>query len=100
MKENTIKIANTENGIQLEVHGEFTMSTCENIKKELLASLSRAGNETLDLSNASHVDVVGIQFAYAWKKSLQENLREAIVILPQSENIKDLFVKTGITQIL
>jgi anti-anti-sigma regulatory factor len=100
MNDNDIKTASTENGILLEVHGEFTIATCENVKTELLASLARQGNETLDLSKATHVDVIGIQLAYAWKKCLQKKHREAIVILPESENIKDLFVKTGITQIL
>jgi hypothetical protein len=100
MKENEMKIVNADGGIRLEVYGEFTMATSESIKKELIASQSREGNETLDLTKASMMDVIGIQLAYAWKKALKENQRTGTVILPNSENIKDLFVKTGVTQIL
>jgi anti-anti-sigma regulatory factor len=99
MKEN-LKIVNTDNGMRLEVQGDFTITTYETLKKEIVSSLSREGNETLDLTNASQVDVVGVQLAYAWKKALEKQHRTAIVILPESESIKDLFVKTGITQIL
>jgi anti-anti-sigma factor len=100
MKANEIQIVNSNNGIRIEVSGEFTTATSETIKKELAASQSREGSETLDLTKASMMDVVGIQLAYAWKKALKENQRTGTVILPTSESIKDLFVKTGITQIL
>ena len=96
---NEIRIVNTENGLRLEVYGEFTMATTENIKKELIASVSREGNEVLDLTNASVMDVVGIQLTYAWKKALNNNQRKGIVMFPESENIKDLFAKTGVTSI-
>jgi hypothetical protein len=100
MKEYELKIVNTENDMRIEVYGAFTMATSQNIKNELLASLLRSSNETLDLTNANAIDVIGIQLAYGWKKALEANQRKATVILPESENIKDLFVKTGITQIL
>jgi hypothetical protein len=100
MKEYELKIVNTENDIRIEVSGDVTIATSEKIASELLRSLLSAGNGTLDLTNATTIDVVGIQLAYAWKKAFAHKQRKAIVILPQSENIKDLFVKTGITQIL
>jgi hypothetical protein len=100
MKENALKIVNTAHGLQMEVHGEFTIATSENIKNELVASLSREGNEALDLRHATMIDVIGIQLTYSWKKALEKKQRTGQVILPESESIKDLFVKIGITQIL
>lgn len=100
MKENELKIVTTENGLRLEVSGEFTTATIENIKNKLVESQSREGNEVLDLTHASVMDVVGIQLAYAWKTNLKHNQRTGTVNLPESDDIKDLFVKVGITQIL
>jgi anti-anti-sigma regulatory factor len=98
--ENELKIVKTENATQLEVRGEFTLRCGEGIKKDLISSASREGSESLDLTHASAMDVAGIQLAYAWKKALEGDGRKGNVILPESENIKDLFAKTGITQIL
>jgi anti-anti-sigma factor len=95
-----INIAHTDDGLRLAVGGEFTIATSDTIKRELVASSSREGNEILDLRNVSMMDAVGIQLAYAWKKALKKNNRTGIVICPELETIKDLFVKTGITQIL
>jgi anti-anti-sigma regulatory factor len=100
MKENEIKVVNTKNGIQLEMSGEFTLRCSEQTKKDLLSSLSREDSESLDLTQTSAMDVAGIQLAYAWKKALVYSGRKATIVHPTSENIKDLFTKTGITQIL
>jgi hypothetical protein len=98
--ENELKLVKTENAAHLEVRGEFTLRCGEGIKKDLISSISEESNESLDLTHACAMDVAGIQLAYAWKKALQDNGKKANVILPESENIKDLFAKTGITQIL
>ena len=95
-----LKTTKENNGIRLEAEGDFTLSTLETMKKDLLVSASAESPQTLDVSKCTMMDVVGIQFAYAWKKALSENKKTGTVILPESETIKDLFIKTGITQIL
>lgn len=100
MKTNELKIVSTGKEIRLEIQGDVTIGTRKKIKNDLLPSVATEGNMSLDLSQANMMDVTGIQLAYAWKKALAQNQRTGIVILPESENIKDLFVKTGITQIL
>lgn len=100
MTENEIKAIDTENGIRLEIHGEFTSRCSEQVKKGLIASLSRDGAELLDLTQVSAMDVAGVQLAFAWKSALEQSGRKATIMLPEAENLKDLFTKTGITQIL
>jgi anti-anti-sigma factor len=89
-----------ENQIQIEVEGEFTIGTSEAIKPKLISSIERSGPETLQLKNVTTMDVAAVQLAYAWKKELKKNGRKGTVVCPEDENIKDLLVKTGITQIL
>lgn len=91
---------NNENGTQLKVIVDFTSECMEQLKSDLLESVLRTGNEALDLSSAGRMDVVGIQYAYAWKKALTEKQRTATITLPAAETVKDLLGKTGITQIL
>jgi hypothetical protein len=98
--DNELNVTNTEDAIQLEARGEFTLRCGDKIKQELMLSAARAGAESLNLVEASAMDLAGIQLAYAWKKSLEQRGRKAVVILPEAENIKDLFTRTGITQIL
>jgi hypothetical protein len=100
MIENELKALDTGNGIHLELHGEFTLRSGEQTKKDLISSLSGEGPELLDLTRASAMDVAGIQLAYAWKNALGQAGRKATITLPEAENLKDLFTKTGITQIL
>lgn len=98
--ENTIlKIEETDLGITMICDGDFTVTHAEFIKKELLDSAARKGDEILSLSNAKSIDVSGIQLAYSWKKILEAQGRQATVLLPQSENIKDLLEKTGLTKL-
>jgi anti-anti-sigma regulatory factor len=98
--ENEITPVKTNNATQLQMDGEFTLRFGEKIKQDLISSASEEGIQSLDLTHASAMDVAGIQLAFAWKRALQDNGKKAQVILPESENIKDLFAKTGITQIL
>jgi anti-anti-sigma regulatory factor len=100
MMEYELKMVNAENETQLLIRGDFTMKSSKVIKEDLLLSVSRNRNEALDLSQVSAIDVAGIQFACAWKKALQIKGRKGSVILPEAENLKDLIVKAGITQIL
>jgi hypothetical protein len=97
---NLVKKTETENVLHLAVENEFTIVTSGEIKQELAASTERSGQESLILTNVSALDVAAIQLAYAWKKALLKQGRQGAVVLPELENIKDLLVKTGITQIL
>jgi anti-anti-sigma regulatory factor len=100
MNTSELTIAATDKGIQLDIQGDFNIESCDKMKLDLLTSASREGEESLNLSKTTAMDVVGIQLAYAWKIALAKKNRTATVIQPKSENIKDLFDKTGITQIL
>jgi hypothetical protein len=95
-----LKVQETDQGIIMIFEGEFTVGYVEMIKESLLQSAARKGNEILSLIGATSIDVSGIQLAFSWKKILQAQGRKADVLLPQSENIKDLLIKAGITQIL
>src|SRR4051794_28351824 len=99
MKETKKEILTTKDELRVDAANEFTAAHGEKIKSQLL-NMSREGHESLDLTNISAMDVVGIQLAYAWRKALLQNKRKGTVMLAESENIKDLFTKTGITQIL
>jgi anti-anti-sigma factor len=97
----TYALKNTEeNHIQIEIEGEFSIGTCEAIRPQLTSSIERTGLDTLQLKNVTTMDVSAIQLAYAWKKELKKTGRIGTVVCPEDENIKDLLVKTGITQIL
>jgi hypothetical protein len=78
---------------------DFTAENAASIKEALLASTARKGDEILLLSEATAIDVIGIQLAFAWKLALQRQQRKAEVLLPQPESIIDLLKKTGITQL-
>jgi anti-anti-sigma factor len=98
--ENTIlNIQETNQGTVMICEKDFNIVNAETIKEVLLQSAERKGNEVLSLVGATAIDASGIQLAFSWKKKLQAQGRKADVLLPLSENIKDLLDKTGITQI-
>jgi hypothetical protein len=98
--ENTIlKLVETGKGISMICNDDFSAANARAIQESLLKSSARKGDEVLSLAKAISIDVSGIQLAFAWKRALQAQGRKADVVLPQSENIKDLLDKTGITQI-
>jgi anti-anti-sigma regulatory factor len=100
METNTVKNIEGENGLEIEVNGEFSVGTCKDIRQQLELSLERSGHETLVLKNVTTMDVVAIQLTYAWKNALAKSGRKGTIVPPDEESIKDLLVKTGITQIL
>jgi hypothetical protein len=100
METNAIENIESENGLEIEVGREFTTETFKIVRQQLLSSLERSGPETLLLKDVATIDIAAIQLAYAWKKKLSKDGRRVTIVLPEDENIKDLLVKTGITQIL
>jgi anti-anti-sigma regulatory factor len=100
MASGILKINQDEGGLQLVAEGDFTVRNSASIKTALLESISRQGNETLVLKDVTALDLAGIQLAYAWRKVLQAQGRDASIVLPEDEGIKDLVRKTGITTIL
>jgi anti-anti-sigma factor len=94
-----LNIQETDHGTTMAFEGEFTVANVETIKASLLQSAARKSDEILSLIAVTSIDASGIQLAFSWKKMLQNQGRKAYMMLPQSENIKDLLDKTGITQI-
>jgi hypothetical protein len=94
-----LTIIETNTRTEMVCESDFTVTNAEIIKTTLLESSERKGDEILSLVGATSIDASGIQLAFAWKTTLQNQRRHADVLLPQSANIKDLLDKTGITQI-
>jgi anti-anti-sigma regulatory factor len=86
--------------IELTAEGDFTVRNGATIKTSLLENASEKSDEALNLKNVTALDLAGIQLAYAWKKNLQAQGRQASITWPEEESIKDLIKKTGITTIL
>jgi hypothetical protein len=97
---NSIKTTNRDNVLHIEVEGDFVLATCEAVRLQLLKSLQRPGPECLSLSEVTGIDVAAIQLAIAWKRSLANQQRIATIVLPKQDDIKELLIKTGITQIV
>jgi ABC-type transporter Mla MlaB component len=87
-------------GIHLIFNGDFTVKNAAQIVSALTVSASRKGSEILSLTNATAIDVAGIQLAYCWKTTLESQDRNVKIVLPESESLTDLLQKTGITKIL
>lgn len=99
METNILSTTQSDNGTLIICQNDFCVLHAEVIKDTLLQSLQRSGDETLSLTDATSIDVSGIQLVFSWRKALQAQGRKATVLLPQTESIKDLLEKTGITQI-
>jgi anti-anti-sigma regulatory factor len=99
MKNLIIKIQETNEGLAMICEEDFTVANAHAIKEALLQSIERKGNEILSLVTATAIDASGIQLAFVWKEALKAQGRKADVLVPDSENSKDLLDKTGITQI-
>jgi anti-anti-sigma regulatory factor len=100
MANTILNVQQTEKGVTMIYEGEFTVTNAHVIKEFLVQSVARESDEILSLFAATSIDASGIQLAFSWKKVLQSQGRKADVLLPQSEEIKDLLEKTGISQIL
>jgi anti-anti-sigma regulatory factor len=100
MANSVLNVHGTDRGITMTFEGEFAAVNVKMIKEALLESAARKSDEILSLTGATSIDVSGIQLAFSWKKALQAQGRKADVLPPESENIKDLLIKAGITTIL
>jgi anti-anti-sigma regulatory factor len=99
MTNKIVSMAQVGKEIHITCETDFNMSNALLIKEALLESVERDGDEVLSLTAATSIDVSGIQLAFSWKNALLAKGRKADVLLPVNESIKDLLVKTGITQI-
>jgi ABC-type transporter Mla MlaB component len=96
----SLKTTQTPGTEELTIEGDFNLRNIAHAKAALLESNSRKNDEALNLKNVTALDLAGVQLAYAWRKSLQAQGRQATITLPEDEGIKDLIKKTGITNIL
>jgi hypothetical protein len=83
--------------VQILCEKEFTRS-CTDAIQQMLAT-EKSGTVILSLQRATTFDVAAIQFVFALKKKLEVSGHNVRVLLPESESIKDLLVKTGITKL-
>jgi hypothetical protein len=99
MKKEIFEILQKGNALQMVCSTDFSIANAQVIKKCLLMSVTRTGDEVLSLCEATSIDLTGIQLAFAWKQILKQQNRRGTVLLPEKEGIKDLLQKTGITEI-
>jgi anti-anti-sigma regulatory factor len=85
--------------VQILCNGEFTTQHAGAIKETLLAEMNGTEAIVLSLQYATAFDVAGIQLAFAWKKKMEALGRTVRVSLPETETIKDLLAKAGITKL-
>jgi len=100
MAKSTLQIKKNKKGVQLHVQGNLNVQHANDLKKFFLQSISRSSNEMLILNQVTAFDVASIQLTHLWKMSLKKQGRTASIELPESESLKDLLEKTGITNIL
>jgi hypothetical protein len=99
MANEILRVVQAGNETHIVCDQDFCAFNGEEIKETLLQSLERTGDETLSLTAATSIDLSGIQIAFSWKNLMTAQGRKGKVLLPDNESIKDLLMKTGLTQL-
>lgn len=100
MAKPTFKTEKHNEETSLMIHGDVNVKHSDELKKFLLQSISRKGNEKLVLNEATEFDVTSAQLTYLWKKSLEQQSRKVTIQWPDNKSLRELLDKTGITKIL
>jgi anti-anti-sigma factor len=100
MAKPTFKIEKNKEETTVVAHGDLTVQHANELKKLLVPSLTRKGNELFVLSQVTAFDATAVQLSYAWKKELEKQGRKATITLPSAQGLSELLEKTGINKIL
>ncbi|WP_133259505.1 STAS domain-containing protein [Pseudochryseolinea flava] len=92
-------IERDEDGTRIICSGEFNAARAIAIEQLLGQSMTRRGQETLVLTHVTTMDITGIRLAYAWRRALELQNRNAKVVLPASGVIGNLLERTGIAKL-
>ena len=100
MAKASLKIETQGDEVTLLAEGELNVRQARDLKNFFLQSIDRAGHEKLVLSHVTAFDVASAQLTHLWRKSLEQQGRQASISWPQDESLKGLLEKTGITKFL